>query len=137
MLAEQWQAPLVDLVAEPADDALMEMLGYSELGEPFWLPWRMEGDVLTVATAVAPTAAIAHEAALTFGASDVEFRTTTDWDINQSIQRSFRRHLLYESAERLAEERPGSLPARPSRAGSATCRWSSWQASWPRLWCRP
>jgi hypothetical protein len=107
VLAEQWEAPLVDLVAEPVDDRLMELLGYSELGEPFWLPWRMDGDTLTVATAVAPTAAIAHEAALTFGARDVVFRTTTDWDINQSIQRSFRRHLLYESAERLAEERPG------------------------------
>lgn len=117
VLAQQWQAPLVDLVAEPADDALMEMLGYSELGEPFWLPWRMEGDVLTVATAVAPTAAIAHEAALTFGANDVQFRTTTDWDINQSIQRSFRRHLLYESAERLAEERPGES------ARTALTRW--------------
>lgn len=107
VLARQWDAPLVDLMAEPPADALMEKLGYSGLGEPQWLPWRMDGDVLVVATAVAPSSEIAEEATLRFGAADVEFRTTTDWDINQSIQRSFRRHLLYESAERLAEERPG------------------------------
>ena len=49
-LPEQWDAPLVDLMAEPPADALMEQLGYSEVGEPQWLPWRMDGDVLTVAT---------------------------------------------------------------------------------------
>lgn len=107
VLAQQWDAPLVDLVAEPPADALMEKLGYDEVGEPQWLPWRMDGEVLIVATAVAPSAEIAEEAAHRFHATGVEFRTTTDWDINQSIQRSFRRHLLYESAERLAEERPG------------------------------
>lgn len=107
VLARQWDAPLVDLVAEPPADELMEQLIFSELAEPQWLPWRSEDGVLTVATAVVPSAAIAEEAAAKFGATDVVFRTTTDWDINQSIQRSFRRHLLYESAERLAEERPG------------------------------
>ncbi|MDP9935959.1 cellulose synthase/poly-beta-1,6-N-acetylglucosamine synthase-like glycosyltransferase [Paenarthrobacter nicotinovorans] len=107
VLARQWDAPLVDLVAEPTDDGLMEQLNFGELGEPQWLPWRFDDGVLTVATAVAPSERIAAEAAAKFGATDVEFRTTTDWDINQSIQRSFRRHLLYESAERLAEERPG------------------------------
>ena len=50
------------------------MLGYSEVGEPQWLPWRMDDDVLTVATAVAPsTAEIAEEAARRFGAAAVEF----------------------------------------------------------------
>lgn len=107
VLARQWDAPLVDLMAEPPADELMEQLGYSEVGEPQWLPWRMDGDVLVVASAVAPSAQIAEEATRRFGVAGVEFRTTTDWDINQSIQRSFRRHLLYESAERLAEERPG------------------------------
>lgn len=117
VLAQHWDAPLVDLVAEPVDDRLMELLGYSAVGEPQWLPWQMDAGVLTVATAVAPSAAIAEEAALTFGAREVVFRTTTDWDINQSIQRSFRRHLLYESAERLAEERPGES------ARTALTRW--------------
>ncbi|WP_284979209.1 glycosyltransferase [Arthrobacter sp. fls2-241-R2A-200] len=107
VLARQWDAPLVDLVAEPTDDELMEQLNFSSLGEPQWLPWRLDDGVLTLATAVAPSEDIAADAREIFGVDDVEFRTTTDWDINQSIQRSFRRHLLYESAERLAEERPG------------------------------
>ncbi|WP_284975613.1 glycosyltransferase [Arthrobacter sp. efr-133-TYG-104] len=107
VLARQWDAPLVDLVAEPTDDELMEQLNFSSLGEPQWLPWRLDDGVLTLATAVAPSEDIAADARGIFGVDDVEFRTTTDWDINQSIQRSFRRHLLYESAERLAEERPG------------------------------
>lgn len=106
VLARQWDAPLVDLVSHPSDDALLEQLSFSEVVEPGWLPWHLEDGVLTVATAVEPTAAIEAEATRRFGAREVIFRTTTDWDINHSIQRAFRHHLLYESAERLAEERP-------------------------------
>lgn len=106
VLARQWRAPLVDLVSDPPQDALLAGLSFAEATEPGWLPWRHQDGVLTVATAVTPTEAIAAEAAQRFGAHRVDFRTTTDWDINHSVQRSFRRHLLYESAERLAEERP-------------------------------
>ena len=107
VLARQWDAPVVDLVEHPADDALLERMSFSEVVEPGWLPWQMDDGVLTVATAVEPTAEIETEAIRRFAAREVVFRTTTDWDINQTVQRAFRRHLLYESAERLAEERPG------------------------------
>lgn len=105
-LAEQWDAPLIDLVEHPPDDSLLEQSNFRDASESGWIPWRLDDDVLTVATAVAPTAQIRDKAATRFAARTVLFRTTTDWDISHSIQRVFRRQLLYESAERLAEERP-------------------------------
>ncbi|WP_050683490.1 glycosyltransferase family 2 protein [Arthrobacter sp. ZBG10] len=120
VLAEQWDAPLVDLVAHPSDDALLEQLHFDEVSEPGWLPWHLADGVLTVATAVKPTEDIRQAALRITGAENVEFRTTTDWDINHSIQRAFRNHLLYESAERLAEEQPNDS------ARTALNRWQRW-----------
>ncbi|VXB78981.1 Glycosyltransferase, catalytic subunit of cellulose synthase and poly-beta-1,6-N-acetylglucosamine synthase [Arthrobacter sp. 9AX] len=122
VLAEQWDAPLVDLVAHPPDEALLEQLSFSEVSEPGWLPWHLEDGLLTVATAVEPSADIRQAALQRFGALEVVFRTTTDWDINHSIQRAFRHHLLYESAERLAEEQPD---------GSARIALNGWQRLLP------
>ncbi|SDT52603.1 Glycosyltransferase, catalytic subunit of cellulose synthase and poly-beta-1,6-N-acetylglucosamine synthase [Pseudarthrobacter equi] len=124
VLAEQWDAPLVDLVSHPSDDALLERLRFSEVSEPGWLPWRLQDGVLTVATAVKPSEAIRRAAMRATGATDVVFRTTTDWDINHSIQRAFRNHLLYESAERLAEELPD---------GSARTALNRWQTLLPAV----
>ena len=89
VLAEQWDAPLVDLVSHPSDDALLERLRFSEVSEPGWLPWHLADGVLTVATAVKPSEEIRAAAMRATGATDVVFRTTTDWDINHSIQRAF------------------------------------------------
>lgn len=122
VLAEQWDAPLVDLVRHPSDDALLEQLGFTEVSEPGWLPWHLEDGVLTVATAVKPSEEIRQAALRIPGAEHVVFRTTTDWDINHSIQRAFRQHLLYESAERLAEEQPD---------GSARTALNLWQRLLP------
>ncbi|HEU4668542.1 MAG TPA: glycosyltransferase, partial [Arthrobacter sp.] len=122
VLAAQWDAPLVDLVAHPPDDALLEQLSFSEVSEPGWLPWHLEDGVLTVASTVEPSEEIRQSALERFGARQVLFRTTTDWDINHSIQRAFRHHLLYESAERLAEEQPD---------GSARIALNQWQRLLP------
>jgi cellulose synthase/poly-beta-1,6-N-acetylglucosamine synthase-like glycosyltransferase len=124
VLAAQWDAPLVDLVAHPPDDALLEQLSFSEVSEPGWLPWHLEDGILTVAAAVEPSEEIRQAAQERFGAREVLFRTTTDWDINHSIQRAFRHHLLYESAERLAEEQPG---------GSARTALNRWQRLLPAV----
>lgn len=124
VLAEQWDAPLVDLVAHPADDALMEQLSFSHVSEPGWLPWHLEDGLLTVATAVKPSEEIRQAALGIAGVEQVVFRTTTDWDINHSIQRAFRHHLLYESAERLAEEQPD---------GSARIALNLWQRLLPAV----
>ena len=124
VLAEQWDAPLVDLVHHPSDDALLEQLSFTEVSEPGWLPWHLEDGVLTVATAVKPSDEIRRAALRIPGAEQVVFRTTTDWDINHSIQRAFRNHLLYESAERLAEEQPD---------GSARTALNLWQRLLPAV----
>ncbi|WP_285247173.1 glycosyltransferase [Pseudarthrobacter sp. efr-133-R2A-89] len=124
VLADQWNAPLVDLVHHPSDDALLEQLSFTEVSEPGWLPWHLEDGVLTVATAVKPSDEIRRAALRIPGAEQVVFRTTTDWDINHSIQRAFRNHLLYESAERLAEEQPD---------GSARTALNLWQRLLPAV----
>ncbi|GGC95670.1 glycosyl transferase [Tersicoccus solisilvae] len=118
-LAAQWDAPLVDLVSDPPDPDLLTGLERDVWTDLGWLPWRLTDGTLTVATAVPPTPALTAEAADRFGASTVHFRTTTDWDINQTVQRSFRARLLYDSAERLATEKPHES------ARVALTRWQS------------
>ena len=53
-LAEQWNAPLVDLGAEPPDAGLLPDSGMGPREWQRWLPWRRCGDVLSVATCVPP-----------------------------------------------------------------------------------
>jgi cellulose synthase/poly-beta-1,6-N-acetylglucosamine synthase-like glycosyltransferase len=126
-LADQWNAPLVDLVAEPPAEDLMARMGHQMDSEPGWLPWRMdEAGVLTIAVAKPPTGDLLAQAREMFDAETVTVRTTTDWDINQAIQRAFRQQLLYESAERLAEERPGE---------SARVALTTWQRWLPAVIC--
>lgn len=71
VLADQWNAPLVDLVQHPSDDALLEQLSFTEVSEPGWLPWHLEDGVLTVATAVKPSDEIRRAALRIPGAEQV------------------------------------------------------------------
>lgn len=123
-LARQWGAPLLDLTAEPPDPALLHRLGKELILQESWLPWRRDGDTLVVATSVTPTPELSEEAARRFGATRVEFRTTTDWDVSQTVQAAFRAGLLYDSAERLAAEDQ-------LRSAKTGLRW--WQRAVPVL----
>ena len=105
-LADQWDAPLVDLVAEPPTQALLRRTSFDEVIAAGWIPWRRAKGVLTIATTRAPTEDMMREVRSKFRTKQIDVRTTTDWDLVQAVQRCFRKELLFESQSRLAEDRP-------------------------------
>jgi cellulose synthase/poly-beta-1,6-N-acetylglucosamine synthase-like glycosyltransferase len=106
-LAEEWRAPLVDLVEEPstAIDLLAEEEP-REFAKAGWIPWRVEGDTVTVATSVPVTDEIVTEARRLAGVPHVAFRTTTDWDIMRTVQEFGRARLLYRITDYMADTMP-------------------------------
>ena len=96
----------VDLVRDPPDPALVARMSYRVALREGWLPWRRVGDRLVLATAVAPTGQVAKVAAELFGPGPVEFRSTTPLELRAALEIAHRDQLVFESAERLATERP-------------------------------
>lgn len=105
-LADYWEAPLVDLAAEPPDPALLPGSGMEPAEWQRWLPWRIDGDTLLVATCVRPDAALTAEVGRRFPAHDVRFRTATDAAIQASVQEQLREEHLFEIAEGFASRQP-------------------------------
>jgi len=105
-LADHWQAPLVDLQAEPPTDGLLPGAGLGPRQWQRWVPWREEGDVLWVATSVRPDDALRAEVTEWFPGRDVRFRTATDASIQASVQAQLREQHLFEIAERFAHDHP-------------------------------
>ncbi|GEP34895.1 glycosyl transferase [Nocardioides szechwanensis] len=114
--------PSVDLVLEPPDAALMARMSYRVAMREGWIPWRRNGDTLVIATAVPPTQQAARVAAELFGAGPIEFRTTSPAALRNSFELAHRDQLLFESADRLATERP---------LASARSGLSAWQRRLP------
>lgn len=106
-LAEQWQAPLLDLLKEPPSASrLVSKIGHKKLNDQGWLPWRYDGTVLTVATSVEPTAQLEQSIIKQTGISTIRYRTTTDWDVTRALQELARNTLLYSITDALADEHP-------------------------------
>jgi cellulose synthase/poly-beta-1,6-N-acetylglucosamine synthase-like glycosyltransferase len=124
-LAEQWDAPFVDMLAEPATAMGLLQEGdprrFAELG---WVPWRLDGTTLTIATAVTPDEEVLASAAALPGVDRVEVRTTTDWDVLRTVQDAGRDRLLYRITDGMADERPEA---------SARSGMSRWQKIVPLL----
>ena len=51
-LAEQWGIPVVDLISEPPQPEALAPVHSREVIARGWIPWRRDGDRLTVATSV-------------------------------------------------------------------------------------
>lgn len=115
VLAEQWDAPLVDLAAEPPDPDLLPGAGLEPHEWQRWIPWRRRDGVLWVATCVPPDAALAAEVAVRFPEEQVRFRTATEAAVQASVQEQLREQHLFEIAERFAEDQP-ELSAKPGLA---------------------
>jgi cellulose synthase/poly-beta-1,6-N-acetylglucosamine synthase-like glycosyltransferase len=115
-LAEQWQAPIVDLVAEPITVPHLMLPNPRHFASVGWVPWRIEGGVLTIATSVPPSEEMLHEAAALADVDEVQVRTTTDWDILRSVQEACRTPLLHQITDSMAETNP-ALSARGGVAG--------------------
>ncbi|MBS44036.1 MAG: family 2 glycosyl transferase [Nocardioides sp.] len=122
-LAEQWSAPLVDLVADPPDDGLVRRVPYDAALREGWVPWRPDPDRperVLVATTEAPTDALRAQVAAHLGTRDVAFRTTTPWDLWKAVEASHRADLLFESQERLHSEQPAAS------AADGLTQWQRW-----------
>ncbi|QWL29354.1 glycosyltransferase [Rathayibacter toxicus] len=102
-LAEQWDAPMLDLVKEPPAAELCAHLDPETLVGAGWVPWRVlpEG-IGVIATSVPPTEEILTKAGELLGVSHVAVRTTTDWDIFQAVENACRSALLFGAADGLA-----------------------------------
>lgn len=105
-LSIAWDAPWVDLVAEPADHILVQQYHPGRLIEQGWVPWHIEGDTLTIATSIPPTQELINAAKSNFRVTNVIVRTTSDWDIWQTVAAACREELLLLSGDELAVSRP-------------------------------
>ncbi|KQX75834.1 glycosyltransferase [Aeromicrobium sp. Root472D3] len=110
-LATQWRAPIIDLLADPPDPALVT-------GEPHevvargWVPCSLEDDVAVVATSVPPTGERLLNMRQATGATTIVLRTATDWDVFQCVADVRRRQLLD------APEPPVDLVGAPRPSGA-------------------
>lgn len=104
-LADQWESPLVDLVADPVDASLVVGQGkaYYDRG---WVPWRKVREGLIIATSVPPNEALMEEARRITGYEQISVRTTTDWDIVQAVSQACRDDLVYAASDLLADQKP-------------------------------
>ncbi len=105
-LADQLGFPFVDLVEDPPDEALMKKVDPSKQLLRDWIPYRMDDEVLVIATTDAPTRAMANQAMRQFGAPRVDFVITTDWDLDQAVSTYCREGLLFTAAEALHTRNP-------------------------------
>lgn len=123
-LAGQWGTTLVDLVEDPPQPDLLAELDHEWALSSAWLPYRRQDDGrITIATCTAPTPAVLAEARQLLGAP-VDVVATTDWDIQQALQASFRREMLYDAADRLSVDDP---------AQSAKVALTIWQMVLPAI----
>jgi cellulose synthase/poly-beta-1,6-N-acetylglucosamine synthase-like glycosyltransferase len=109
-LAEQWNAPLVDLVATPIGPGLLVGTSAEVALARGWVPWRREGNTLLVAVRVPPTEQLRADVLAVHGddgiTHEVEFSTTTDWDMYQAVMAACRDALLYTAASQFSVENP-------------------------------
>ncbi|MBF4461025.1 MULTISPECIES: glycosyltransferase [unclassified Rathayibacter] len=102
-LAEQWDAPMLDLVEEPPAAELLARIGAETLIGAGWVPWRVLPDGTgVIATSVPPTEEMLAEARALLDVTVVGVRTTTDWDIYQAVENACRAALLFGAADSLA-----------------------------------
>lgn len=105
-LSVAWDAPWINLVEDPADPNLVQHYHAGRILEQGWVPYSIGGDTLTIATSVAPTEALVDHAKKSFNVDHVIVRTTSDWDIWQTVAAACREELLMISADELAVSRP-------------------------------
>jgi cellulose synthase/poly-beta-1,6-N-acetylglucosamine synthase-like glycosyltransferase len=105
-VADQLGFPLVDLLREPPDAELMAGLDARQQLTRDWIPYRLDKDLVTVATSEPPSRRMIREAQEQFAVPHVDFVISTDWDMEQAISSQCRGALLFNAAEELAALHP-------------------------------
>jgi glycosyltransferase XagB len=125
-LAEVWRLPFVDLIADPPNEELLQIVGSETMLRDHWVPHHLEsGDDAeagprraVVATAEEPNADLADRICDELGVPEVRFLATTDWDVDQAVLLGCQDELVAEAAYGLAAQRPEL---------SADTGWARWQ----------
>ena len=98
VLGDIWDAPYIDLVAEPLDGELLAGLDPDMLIKERWVPVRALPDGQTlVAGPLAPTPEVIASLERAVG-GPVRYHITTDWDIRYALQRALRDVILDRAA---------------------------------------
>ena len=106
MLSAQWDAPMIDLVANPPAPELLQSLGYNHILDRGWIPVHRDDGRLVIATTVRPTGELLAQVRAEFGVSEVIVRTMTRRDLTTAVSLIFRLPLLFTAADSLAELQP-------------------------------
>ncbi|HWJ82282.1 MAG TPA: glycosyltransferase [Nocardioides sp.] len=83
-LADQWDAPLLDLILEPADPSLLE--GSDRFRHRGWIPWRRVEDGIVIASSVPPTPRLISEAAAVLGEPVAAVRTAPEHELEAELE---------------------------------------------------
>lgn len=105
-LSRQWSLPFVDLTRIHIDPALTARCEPATLVAAGWVPVRTTPTGLVVATSERPDAALDDAVRATFGAVDIDYAVTTEWDIGHAVAGMFRDRMLDRAANGLADWDP-------------------------------
>lgn len=90
VLAELWGLPFVDLLQASPDHRLARRFDPHVLVEKRFFPVAREANRVVVATAEAPSSDLDRLIQQVLGPVEVDYRVTTEWDIDIAVHRCFR-----------------------------------------------
>ncbi len=97
-LARQWNHDFIDLSTSTVEDDLLEGLEPQHLLDEGWVPVRRDEDgFVLVATSDEPSPELASRIAAEIG-EPVRLTITSDWDIDETLQRHFKGVLVDQAA---------------------------------------
>jgi cellulose synthase/poly-beta-1,6-N-acetylglucosamine synthase-like glycosyltransferase len=106
-LSSLWGLPFVDLLKEPPDRWLAAQFKPDVMIREHFLPVRrVNGRGIEVAVARRPDRALEALLRERFGPTELTFRVTTDWDIDQVIRAGFRHEILSDATYGLCFRNP-------------------------------
>jgi cellulose synthase/poly-beta-1,6-N-acetylglucosamine synthase-like glycosyltransferase len=122
VLGAQWGLEFIDLLRAPVDETLVRCFAPERLLAEGWIPVHRDGDRLVIATCEPPTDELLERLREHLGAPDsIVLRSTTPLDIERTIARCFREHIVRLSTGELHFRRPDL---------SAAAGWSRGQKLW-------
>ena len=93
-LAELWRLPFVTIEADSVDPAVAQRVPLDTTLKHRAVPLREDADAITVAVADAPAAELRDSLAIIYPGKRIDFRVTTEWDIDRAIASMHRRKVV-------------------------------------------
>jgi glycosyltransferase XagB len=122
VLGEQWGLQFIDLLRAPVDDTLVRCFDSKELLDEGWIPVERDGDRVVVATCEPPTEQLLDQLREHLGEPDtIVLRSTTPLDIERTVARCFREHIVRLSTSELHFHRPDLSAAAGWSRGQLRC----------------